>query len=105
LARNSTSQWNVDSEPRDEGDALVWIDANLMTKAVAESPDDQVFAPSILERLRLGVAREIAEGVARKNWQTLVAMVQRAATRHHNEISSWKACLCRRDDQHPGFTL
>jgi hypothetical protein len=43
LARNQACERNICSEALDEGDTLVRVNAYLVTKAVAESPDNQVF--------------------------------------------------------------
>src|SRR5262249_49595690 len=64
LTRDYACQWYICSEALHKGNALVRINAYLMAKAVAKSPDDQVFAPCVLKRVRLGITRQIADHIA-----------------------------------------
>jgi hypothetical protein len=60
-------QRNLGAEALDEGDALVRIEADLVTEPIAEGPHDEVFAASVFESMWFTVARKVADRVAWAN--------------------------------------
>ena len=74
-------QSNLRAQPFDERHTLIGVNANLVGNAVAECPNHQIVSPtSILERVRLWVAGQIADAVTRPNGDSLFAVEQRAAS-------------------------
>src|SRR5262249_11679794 len=76
---------DIGAEPLDEGHTLVGVKANLVAEAIAEGPDHQIGLSGVLEGMRFGIAREIADGVARADGMALVAVMKRAVARHHHQ--------------------
>jgi hypothetical protein len=72
-------------EPFDEGDAVIWILANLVTKSIAESPNDKRHRTDVLESMRLGIAWKIADSVTWFDWLLFISVMQHSAARHHDE--------------------
>src|ERR1700730_14523319 len=57
-----------------------------MAKAIAEGPDHQiVLEASIFERVRLGIAGQIADAVARRDRNAIIAMVERTGACDHDQ--------------------
>ena len=75
LAVDSAIQGQFGAESLDENDALVGVDADLMAKAISKCPDDEIAVARVLECMRLSIARQVADTVARPDRKALVSVM------------------------------
>src|SRR5215467_3608152 len=85
LAGSARIERHVPAQALDEGDALIGVKRHLIREAVTEGPDDQIRRASVLEVVRLGILRQVADALPGGHGDALLAVMQRSLALHHDQ--------------------